>query len=373
MARRGRGEGSVFERRDGRWAAEVSVGGGRRRTYYGRTQGEVLEKLAAAKRALALGAALPGATRTVAAFAQEYLAGVAKPELKPRSYLGYQTILLRHVIPAIGDVRLERLTTGHIQTYVLRKFREGLSAATVARHRAVVGRMLEIAVRWGYLSRNPAKHLSMPRGEPVEIQPLTPEQARQFLAATATDRLTALYRMAFTLGLRQGEILGLTWDHVDLDGGLVRVERQLQRYERAYHLDTLKTPKSRRTVGLPDALVEALRDHRIRQLEDRLRAGPAWDGNEWGLVFTTPAGSPLNGNSLTHRFQATLQRAGLPRVSFHACRHGAASFALAQGVDLRTIQELLGHSSYAITADLYIHLQAEATRDATEKIGALLA
>ena len=124
---------------------------------------------------------------------------------------------------------------------------------------------------------------------------------------------------------------------------------------------------------MPAPIVEALRGHRLRQLKERLQAGPLWEGNKWDLVFTSETGRPLHGTVVTHVFRRHLAKAGLPTKRFHDCRHAAASFAIAQGVDLRTLQEVLGHSSITTTANIYGHLQAEATRTATEQIGAAIA
>lgn len=133
-----------------------------------------------------------------------------------------------------------------------------------------------------------------------------------------------------------------------------------------------KTARSRRTVGLPAQIVETLRRHKTRQPEDRLRAGPAWGGDKWGLVFCREDGEPLSSAVVTHRFQATLRAAGLPRQRFHDLRHAAASFMLAEGVPLRVVMEVLGHSEIGTTANIYGHIMPELARDATERVGALL-
>lgn len=167
-------------------------------------------------------------------------------------------------------------------------------------------------------------------------------------------------------------MLGLRWAHVDLDGGSVRVEQALARYDGAYHLDEPKTAQSRRSIAVPAPVVEALRRQLVRQKEQQLSAGPAWAGNEWGLVFTDDFGQPLHNRSVRYQFDKLLTAAGVRHVRFHDLRHGAATFLLAQGVPMKVVQDVLGHAQIAITADLYSHVVPELRRDAADKIGSVL-
>ena len=137
--------------------------------------------------------------------------------------------------------------------------------------------------------------------------------------------------------------------------------------------DHPKTDKSRRTLGLPTSLVELLRAHRNRQLQERLQAGPVWEGDKWNLIFCTETGKPISGNHLTRKFQALLTSLGLPFQRFHDLRHAAATYMLAQGVDLRVLMEVLGHSQIHTTANTYAHVRIEATREAAQRVGELLA
>ena len=186
------------------------------------------------------------------------------------------------------------------------------------------------------------------------------------------DRLEALYQVVMALGLRQGEALGLQWDAVDLEAGALTVRRSLRRYEGTYHLDDVKTARSRRTLALPEPLVAALRTHRDRQRFERLQAGAAWQGDDWNLVFTRRDGRPLHGSYVTKRFQHHLARTGLPCRRFHDLRHGAATYLLAEGVPMRAVMDILGHSQMSTTADIYAHVLPEMRRDATEKVAAVL-
>ncbi|MGK2966500.1 MAG: tyrosine-type recombinase/integrase [Tepidiformaceae bacterium] len=375
MARRGSNEGSVYRRADGRWAASVTLGyeGERRvrKSFYGRTRREVAEKLATALRDHQHGLPLPGDRVTVGAFVERWLAG-AEARLRPLTYRSYTSIAREHLIPDLGRIALVKLTPAEVQKYVGRKLAAGLSPYTVRNHHALLRRALADAVRWGEVQRNVATIQPGPRIIRTEVRPLSPDEARKFLDAVTGERLEAMYSVALGLGLRQGEVLGLGWDDVDLDAGMLHVRKTLQRYEKAYHLGEPKTAKSRRSLGLPAPLIDALRAQGTRQKAERVRAGSAWEGARWGLVFCNELGAPLSGSSVTHAFQAQLEAAGLPRQRFHDLRHAAASFMLAQGVPMRTAMEVLGHSEIATTMNLYSHVAPEMQRDATERTARLL-
>lgn len=187
------------------------------------------------------------------------------------------------------------------------------------------------------------------------------------------DRLEALFTVALAVGLRQSEALGLRWADVSLDAGTLAVQRTLQRVNGEWQFFEPKTARSRRTLPLPAAVVAALREHRARQLQERLRRGAAWQGDKWGeLVFSDEVGGPLSGFHVAYRFRKLLAVAGLPPMRYHELRHGAASLMAAQGVPMRTAMEMLGHSQIATTANVYAHVAPEATRDAAARMEAAL-
>jgi integrase len=272
----------------------------------------------------------------------------------------------------LGNVRLARLTPDIVQKYMKDKRESGLSARTVQYHHAVLRRGLCMAERWDLVGRNVARLVTPPTVRREEVRPPTVDQARWFMEVLGNDRLRALYVVALSLGLRQGEILGLRWEDVDLEEELLTVRRSLQRYDNGYHLDETKTRKSRRTLPIPSSLVKELRTHRVRQLQERLLAGSRWEGDTWRLLFTTEIGGPLNRFVVANRFHRLLEKAELPRWRFHDLRHAAATFMLAMGVGLRTVMEVLGHSRITTTADVYGHVSQEIQRDAIERVAEAL-
>jgi integrase len=185
------------------------------------------------------------------------------------------------------------------------------------------------------------------------------------------DRLEALYTVALAVGLREGEAFALRWEDVDLDEGILTVRHALMRMKGRVELAEPKTPRSRRTIALPRSVVGALRAHRTMQLEERLRAGEGWQ--DWGLVFATTVGTPLNRSDVLQAFRRHLEGAGLPRMRFLDLRHSCASLLLAQGVHPRVVMETLGHSTINVTMNVYSHVLPSLQREAAEQMDAVLA
>jgi integrase len=373
MAKRINNEGSIYQRKDGRWCGQISLGWEadrrKRKFFYADNAAEVQAQMLNARSDHSRG--LPVATRhqSVATFLDHWLTTV-RPRVRPRSYESFETIVRRHLKPEIGNLPLAKLEPAQVQTMLDRKTQNGLGPQTVTTIRTVLRNALNQALKWDLVARNAAALTSSPRVPHHEIRPLEALQARRLLDAANKTRLEALYALALNLGLRRGEVLGLRWQDVDLDKARRRVMQAVQRVEGKLQAAETKTERSRRTLSLPPSVVASLRRHRIRQLQERLGAGTRWCDS--GLVFTTGIGTPLDPRNLQLDFSALLKAAQLPRVRFHDLRHSAASLLIAQGVPLRTIMELLGHSSIAMTANVYGHLAPELMREVADKMEAIL-
>jgi integrase len=275
--------------------------------------------------------------------------------VSPRTYTNYRLQVRRHLTPALGRIKLKDLTPFKVQGLYRSKLDAGLSNASVRYTHAVLHRSLKQAVKWSLVPRNVAEAVDPPRVRREEITPLSPEQARVFLAAARGDRFEALYVVALTCGLRQGELLGLKWSDADLGAKTLRVNRQVQRHRDGDGL-VFAEPKnaSRRTVPLTATAVEALKRHGKRQAEEKMRVGSLYEDN--GLVFASEIGTPLDAQNVVNRsFKPLLRRADLPSIRFHDLRHTCATLLLAKGVHPKLVQALLGHASIGITMDLYSH------------------
>ena len=182
--------------------------------------------------------------------------------------------------------------------------------------------------------------------------------------------LEALYVLAIATGLRQGELLGLSWRDIDLESAKVMVRTTLQRTNGEYQLLEPKTTRSRRTLALPEMVVDSLRAHKGRQFGEMLKAGLEWRQSE--LVFTAPAGGPLSDRVVRDRFYRILENAGLRRQRFHDLRHSCASLMISQDVQSREVMETLGHSTIVITLNQYAHIFQDARQETARKMEEIL-
>jgi len=374
--RRGSNEGSIYKRKDGRWAATVHLGykdGDRKRkTFYGNTRREVQAKLTAARAAQQQGRPVAFEQLTVSAFLKRWLEESAKPRVRPATYVDYESIVRLHLVPSLGRLKLQNLEPRHVQQLLNAKLETGLSAARVRGIQRVLTGALNRALKWELVGRNVSALVDGPRVEHKEVTVMSPDDAKTFLAATAGDRLEALYTVALAVGLRKGEALGLRWSDIDFDGATLSVRNALQRIDGELRLVEPKSRSSRRTIALPDFAVASLRTHKARQNEERLRLGKSWQ-NELELVFTSTVGTPLDERAVTRHFKAMLVAAGLPESRFHDLRHSCASLLLAQGVQPRVVMETLGHSRISMTMDTYSHVLPTLQRTAATEMEQLLA
>jgi integrase len=372
--RRARGEGSLYQLADGRWRGSVDLGwvaGKRnRKQITRRTKAEVgreLRKLFAAAEA---GQLSSDRSPTVAAWMDTYLREVAPSRVRPTTLHSCHQFARLYINPALGRYRLNKLRPEHIAGFY-GDLSTSLAPSSVRRIHAVLRRALTVAVRWGLLSINPATRVDPPSNVSAEVVPLNVDEARQFLSIAANDRLEARWLIGVTLGLRQGEVLGLGWQHVDLERKVLRVERALQRQpDGSLGLTRTKTERSRRVVPMPPSVVTALERQRDRQANERQLLGRDWQASD--LVFTTALGTPIHPRNDYRSFQRLLDKAGLRRVRLHDLRHSAASLLLTQGVAPRVVMEILGHSQISVTLNTYSHVDPELNRDATDRIETLL-
>jgi integrase len=371
MPRRGAGEGSVFRRTDGRWCAYLSLGDGGRRYLYGKTRADVQRKLADAHRTQDQGLPFSPERQTVGDFLTEWLEG-QRQRLRPNTWKRYEEYVRLHAVPTLGRVKLAALSPQHLDRLYAQRVASGLSPTTVHHIHAVLHKALEQAVRWNLVPRNVAGLVDPPRAARQEMTALTPQQTRTLLEGASDGPLEAILTLAVTTGMRKGELLALHWTDVDLERGTLRVIGTMQRHPDGNLVVTPpKTARSRRRVELAPMALNALRRHRARQTETRLLLGPDW--NALGLVFPSSLGRPQDGSHLLYGlFHPLLERLGLPIIRFHDLRHTAATLLLGQGVHPKIVSEMLGHSTIAITLDLYSHVTPTMQRDAARAMNSLL-
>ena len=369
--KRSNGEGSIYQRQDGRWSASVSVGRGKRKHFLGPSRSDVSRKLNAALKARDDG--LPTITRrqTVEQYLKTWL-DAAKPSIRERTWVRYEQYVRLHVLPTLGKLSLEKLTPQHLQRLYSERLDAGLSPTTVHHLHATLHKALSQAVRLNLVQRNVADLVDPPRIAKHEMTTLVPDDARHLLDVASGARLEALFVLALTTGLREGELLGLKWRDVRFEEKALEIRGSLQRVKAGLVVREPKTKQSRRRVGLTEAALISLRRHRTRQAEERLRVGPAWEGLD--LVFTDEAGAPIDATKfLRNSFAPLLKAAGLPKMRFHDLRHTAATLLLGRGIHPKIVSEMLGHSQVGITLDLYSHVTPTMQREATAAMDAIVA
>jgi integrase len=314
--------------------------------------------------------------QTVQQFLDTWLAQIVVPHSRVRTAESYAQIVRLYLVPHLGGQQLSKLTPEHVQAMINALAASGsadgspLAPRTVQYVRAVLRRALAQALKWNQVSRNVATLVEVPRPVKHQIAPLTPAQGTLLLAIVTGHRLEVLYRVALSLGLRKGEVLGLRWDDVDFAARMLRVTGAVQRQGGKLARTAPKSESSIRTLAVPDVLLTLLRAHQQRQNEERAVLGARW--KDHGLVFPSEVGTPIEPRNLTRHFKTVLRKAGLPLTTrFHDLRHSCATLLIAQGVHPRVVMEILGHSQIAITMNIYGHVLADTHREATDRVAGL--
>jgi integrase len=380
--RRGRGEGGIYQRDDGRWCACLDLGwlnGKRNRKYiYGATRKEVADKLHALKEQHLKGLPVDSPKVRVGEYLEKWLTTVLPGAVKPATLVFYRSIVRRHLIPGLGQLWLDKLTQHDIREFLVSKKTEisprtdrQLSQRTLIACHTVLRAALEQACRDDLLFRNVAKLVRPPRAAQSETVPLSLTELRTLLECAKSERLYAAYLIGALLGLRKGEILGLRWMDVDLDTKKqIGIRMTLQRIEGVLLSGSVKTDGSERPLPIPPTLAAALKAWRTAQAKEAKAAGDQWANT--GLVFTTSNGTAIDPKNFYRDFGKLCVRAKVRKIRFHDIRHSFATALGEQGTDLVVIQKMLGHSDPSVTARIYRHLVAHEARTAADALDATL-
>jgi integrase len=327
-SRRGHGEGSIYQRAsDGLWVSSIDLGivDGKRKPIYGKTRKEVADKLKAVLHEQQQGILPIKAQRqTVGQYLTTWLEDSVKPTVRPRTYASYKQLCNLYILPSLGRVQLSQLTPQQVQRFEndlasknVKRTGTLMSTRTVGYCHVVLRRGLNQAVKYRLIGRNPVLMIGAPKRTRPEAKFLTPDEARAFLAFVRGERLEALYMLAITTGMRQGELLGVTWSNINLDSGILEVRQAVQRVEGKLTFVEPKSKSSKRTIALSGSAITALRTHRKRQLEERLLAGSTWQGQN--LVFPNTIDAIYDAGNMVREFHKALKRAGLPKTNSIDC------------------------------------------------------
>jgi integrase len=369
MKRRGNLEGSIYQRRDGRWCGQISASG-RRVYHYCKTQAEARGWLLQQRQRQAAGEDVSDRS-TLAQFLEHWLE-VESVSVRPVTIRRYRQVVRDYVVPRLGHLRLSALRADHVQSLYADLLAAGVGVWSVRKCHVVVSGALADGVRWGLLVRNVASLAAPPRAPARDMVTLTADQVGVLLGAVHGTRWHGLYWLAVVAGMRQGELLGLRWSDVDMSAGAVRVQRQAQRLAGGgFEFVEPKSARGRRVIALDPETLSVLYGQWDVVADMRVVAGGGWREHE--LVFPSDVGTPMDGRNVWTRFRRDLRRCGLPAIRFHDLRHTSATLLLADGVHPRVVQERLGHSKIGITLDTYSHVVPSLQVDAAARIGRRIA
>lgn len=371
MARRGRGEGSIFKRSDGRWSAKLSIGRDDRgrllqKTVYGRTRREAAEKLDKLKAELASGALAGSSKQTVADWLDSWLTNSVEPNCRESTRVDYEGVCRNHLkTDPVAKVRLSDLDADHVEKLLARLRGAGKSDRIIRKAYSVLRRSLNIALKRRLISQNPCQLVDGPSYDAGEAKSLSPNEVQTLLESAAGDRYRPLLVMAITTGARQGELLGLEWPNVDLEKQTVRIARAQSEIGGHLAFGPTKSKAGARTISIDPFTVAALTEHRDRMITEGF-----FDPN--GLVFLSPQGHPVRRSNLRATFWLPLLKETGIKAKWHELRHSAASWLIESGIDAKTVSERLGHSNVQVTLSTYSHVSPASDRRAAGILGSKL-
>lgn len=373
--RRGKGEGSIYKRENGTWVGQINIpaeqsptGHRQRRSVSGRTFREVQTKIRELRNEQAEGTLRTSKQEslTVEEFLRQWYENKAAPQIRHNSRKLYKNVIEGHLIPTLGHKTLAKLTPADVQGFIGKKLREGYAPSSVRTFRVILSSALRQAHLWGMMRINPVTLTTPPKLHDSDVTPLDMAEARQLLDVVKDTRLEALYTVGVALGLRKGEILALRWCDVNFERGTLKVEHTLYQMDGRPTLQPPKSASSKRTIKMPRVVSAALLRHRDRQELEKRRYADVWIDTD--LVFCARTGRPISAVWLHYNFAKLLAANGMRRITLHCLRHSAATLLLTQGVDLKTVSEILGHANIQTTANLYTHVNNELREHAAEQM-----
>ncbi|MFH9739284.1 tyrosine-type recombinase/integrase [Streptomyces roseolus] len=398
-SRQPNGASSIFQGKDGRWHGYVTVGvkdnGAPDRRHVSRkTRPEVTKVVRDLERQRDKGAVRKvGQSWTVKTWLTHWVENIAAAHVSENTIDGYRVAVYHHLIPGLGAHRLEKLEPEHLERFYKKMQDNGSAAGTAHQAHRTIRAALNEAVRRKHLTSNPASIAKAPKVEEEEVEPYTVEEVQRLLAEAGKHRNTARWVIALALGLRQGEVLGMQWDDVDFDLGVIRVRRGRlrprykhgcgdrcgrkpgfcpQKINTRRETKNAKSRAGQRPIGVPDELLQLLRRHKEDQARERARARDLW--TEKGYVFTSPTGEPLNPNTDYHKWKELLKAAGVRDARLHDARHTAATVLLILGVSDAVVDAIMGWEpgKSARMRRRYQHLTSRVLKDTAAKVGGLL-
>jgi len=370
------GEGNIRKRTGNSWEASLRTENGERLYFYGSSQKEVKQKLEKTQSEIVAGNFIPENEMTVGQWMDEWYECFTSG-VKASSKARYEQDIRIHIKPAIGSIKLQDLKLMHVQRFLNQcKEVKNLSLKSVKNIYLVLNKAMKKAQSQGLIRQNPCSEAEIPSYETPqkEMRPLKDAEVAQFLKLISGHQDENLLYTALFTGMRQSELIGLTWDCIDWDTGNIHLYRQLKTVkgrEDSWAFSTLKNKQSRDFIA-PPSVIRVLKKQKLKQTEWKLMYGAAYH-NDLNLVFTNPLGKHLTDVTVYNHFKAIVTQMGLPEIRFHDLRHTYATLALQNGVDVKTVSHNLGHATVAFTMDKYVHVSMTMQQDSVSKMESFIA
>ncbi|GCF07351.1 tyrosine-type recombinase/integrase [Dictyobacter arantiisoli] len=375
-----KGNGSVFQRKDGRWVAQFLVEGtGKTKQLYAATEKEANEKLQKALQEQRQGILATGPKQKLGDHLNYWLEEVKRQKLRESTYQSYRIMIDTHINPKLGNIPLHKLTTQTIQAFYNNKAKEHQnktkehpSSGSVHIMHTVLHQALKYATQVRLIAYNPSDNIVLPKRTKRKVKPFTLEQSRHLIQAAQGSHLEMLITLALFTGMRHGELVTLRWEDINFENASIYVHRTGRYWGKGRFIEgDPKTEAGERIIPISHKLCDELKRYQSRQKEMRLKARGEW--NDIGLVCcNTRNGGFLNHANARKSFYLLLEKANLPRIHIHDLRHTASTLMRSMGIDLKVIQEILGHSNMDMTANVYSHVLPEMQTQAAEKMNRLL-
>lgn len=368
--------GTIRQRPDGTWESRITLGTNPgtgkplRKSFYGKTQKEVRQKMTEALNALDNGTYQPTSKLTVAAWMQEWLDTFCANKLKPYTVTSYKGIIANHINNHMGAIQIQAVKGSHVQRMYNKMIEGGASPKTVKNVGAVAHKAFSMAVKQGLISVNPCDAAELPHMQQHEIKPLTDADIPAFLEAIEADSMCNIFALCLFAGLREGEALGLSWSAVDFEKRSITICQQLQKEKTKggqYKIVPFTKSNKPRTITPPPIAFDYLKREQKRQAENRLKAGSLWS-NPNNLVFTDETGDNLKIFTFYSHFKKIAASIGRPDARPHDLRHTCATVAISTGSDVKSVQSMLGHATASFTLNVYAHTSEKMMLDTADRM-----
>jgi len=378
---RGNGEGTIYKRKDGRWCGQLTIGTTaegkqKRKSFYGDTRKEVARKMTEMKHKIFTGTYIEQTNMKLEDWLKQWVKG-RKTALAYSTYRNYEMMIRNHLIPTLGKTKLKELSARQVQDLLNHKLEHGkvngeggLSASTVKYIYTTLHAALEQAVKERMIPNNICVAVEVPKKQAEhKLHTWNNKQVNKFLNHAKSFKFYEVFFLALNTGMRKGELLGLQWKDIDFNKNKIEVKRQLTRTDEGLIFKKVKTKSGNRTIPITDDVAKFLRSHKIKQSEHKLALGAGYYQND--LIACNGIGNALDGRNLNREFKKVIKEAGLPEIRFHDLRHTFSTTYLQNGGNIKTLQQILGHSSITVTIDTYSHVTDEMLYEASKNISTM--